>query len=60
MTVSAQSRHIQKSAPQSRTEDLPLMDRAPSLLIETEHSRLEAHVQSASFSKGITKSLLDN
>jgi hypothetical protein len=51
MTVSAQSRHIQEGAPQSRAKDLPLRDRAPSLLIETRHSRLEAHVQSASFSR---------
>ena len=44
VTVSAQSRHIQESAPQSRAKDLLLRDRAPLLLLETKHSRLEAHV----------------
>jgi hypothetical protein len=60
MTVSAQSRHIQESAPQPRAKHLPLRDSAPSLLLETKHSRLEGHVQSASIPKGITVSLWDN
>jgi hypothetical protein len=60
MTVSAQSRHIQESAPQSRAKDLPLRDSAPSLLLETKHSRLETHVQLAAISKGITVSQWDN
>ena len=60
MTVSAQSRHIQESAPQSRAKDLPLKDSAPSLLLETKHSRLETHVQLAAISKGITVSQWDN
>ncbi len=60
MTVSAHSRHIQESAPQSRAKDLPLRDSAPSLLLETRHGRLEACVQSASIPKGITVSLRDN
>ena len=52
MTVSAQSRHIQKSAPQSKAKDLPVRDSVPSLLLDTKHRRLEAHVQSASTPKG--------
>jgi hypothetical protein len=37
VTVSAQSRHIQESAAQSKAQDLPLRDSAPSLLLETKH-----------------------
>jgi hypothetical protein len=60
VTISAQSRHIQESASQSRAKDLPLRDSAPSLLVETKHRRLEAHVQSVSTPKGINVSLWDN
>jgi hypothetical protein len=59
MTVSAQSRHIQKSAPQSKAKDLLVRDSAPSLLLDTKHRRLEAHVQSASTPKGNNVSLWD-
>ena len=54
MTVSALSRHIQESAPQSRSKDLPLRDRAPSPIVATMHRRIEAHVQTASTPKGLT------
>jgi len=59
MTVSAQSRHIQKSAPQSKAKDLPVRGSAPSLLVDTKHRRLEAHVQSVSTPKGNNVSLWD-
>ncbi len=52
MTVSAQSRHIQESAPLSRAKDLPLRDSAPSLPLEPKHSRLEAQVKVCLNSQG--------
>ena len=38
MTVSAQSRYIQESAPRLRAKDLPLRDSAPSLPLEPKHT----------------------
>lgn len=59
MTVSAQSRNILESAPQSRTKDVPLGDSAPSLPLEAKPCRLDVLVQSASTPKGNNVNLWD-
>jgi hypothetical protein len=59
MTVSAQPRNIQESAPQSRTKGLSLRDRAPSLPLERKPCRLDGLVQSASTPQGNNVGLWD-
>ena len=52
-TVSAQSRHIQESAPQSRAKDLPLTDRAPYCRLNQSIAASKPRSKSASTPKGI-------
>jgi hypothetical protein len=53
MTVSAQSRLIQESAPQSRAKDLPLRDRAPFCRLNQSIAASKPRSKSASTPKGI-------